>query len=488
MDQFECAPGKLQWKRTISKKKKYIQELIKYFPQLSHFKNSTKILFISIETTIKSFEKVGFETENVLNLYIEKLMETVVKVSRLMERELKLFLPSSLISTIKFMLHDRQLLPEVAMFIPSPTDQLPEFDFDDLAFPLPSLTNNQIKLHAIDHFCKIKPKGISKETIEIFADLVEKNYHVVFYHDFLHGFDVLRFFWRLINEKSIQKFFSKEDKYIASIAAFGHDLGHRGVNNSFNIKFRTSLSFLALGNGVLETYHSAKLLKIITRKANVLKCFSDPDIKMYKKRMVEMILATDNGLHHKLMTKLKDIDLQKSELSVEETELLNGYILHTADLSSTTLEFGLSLRWGIMINQEFQDQYLKEKELNFDPPVFMKYKNTESIFSSQIGFMNFFVKPLYKQLNEKVNGFHDVMKNLEENEKKYAMLKKAIEDPGSVKEEEIRRLSKLLRYPIKLDLKTLIQEVHIRLKIKSKRIEFQNQKTWGYNGDTGIGC
>lgn len=53
------------------------------------------------------------------------------------------------------------------------------------------------------------------------------------------------------------------DRYSILIAAFGHDLGHPGVNNAFMVNFKHTLASRYADISVLENYSIAILLGII---------------------------------------------------------------------------------------------------------------------------------------------------------------------------------------------------------------------------------
>ena len=87
------------------------------------------------------------------------------------------------------------------------------------------------------------------------------------------------------------------------ISAIGHDVGHPGVNNSFLVTLNAPLAQLYNDRSVLESFHCAAYSQLLRRYWPV--AFSD--IAM-RKLLIDIILATDMGLHVQYMTQIGNLE------------------------------------------------------------------------------------------------------------------------------------------------------------------------------------
>lgn len=82
------------------------------------------------------------------------------------------------------------------------------------------------------------------------------------------------------------------------IAAVAHDAGHDGFNNSYHVNAVTGRAIEANDQSVQETFHAAELFRILSDdQCNIVENFSKEEFKLFRKRAVGMILATDMAVH-----------------------------------------------------------------------------------------------------------------------------------------------------------------------------------------------
>lgn len=94
------------------------------------------------------------------------------------------------------------------------------------------------------------------------------------------------------------------DKFALLLAALGHDLGHPGLNNSYQINAKTALALRYNDQCVLEHYHSASLFGILgSSKNNIVSGLSKEDYTSLRGILVASILATDMTYHFPLLQK-----------------------------------------------------------------------------------------------------------------------------------------------------------------------------------------
>ena len=91
------------------------------------------------------------------------------------------------------------------------------------------------------------------------------------------------------------------DQLALLLAALGHDAGHRGRTNAFEVATLSDLALRYNDSSVLENHHAAGLYKLTTTKpeCNIFKVLEDSPAtwKEARKTIVSMILHTDM-IHH----------------------------------------------------------------------------------------------------------------------------------------------------------------------------------------------
>jgi len=140
------------------------------------------------------------------------------------------------------------------------------------------------------------------------------------YHNFRHVVDVLQavFFFMLqlgalphyrhhrmdaptvaSTEKSLSHIITPLDALTLLIVAIGHDVGHPGVNNAFLVTLKAPLAQLYNDRSVLESFHCAAFSQVLRKHW--------PKALDQRKMIIDMILATDMGLHFDFMGKLEKL-------------------------------------------------------------------------------------------------------------------------------------------------------------------------------------
>lgn len=139
------------------------------------------------------------------------------------------------------------------------------------------------------------------------------------YHNFRHVVDVLQaVFYFLVqlgalppytscaspekppdHEKSLSKLLTPCDALTLLVVAIGHDVGHPGVNNAFLVTLKAPLAQVYNDRSVLESFHCAAFSQVLRKHW--------PKTLEMRKMMIDMILATDMGLHFDYMGKLEKL-------------------------------------------------------------------------------------------------------------------------------------------------------------------------------------
>ena len=91
------------------------------------------------------------------------------------------------------------------------------------------------------------------------------------------------------------------------------------------------------------------------------------------------------------------IDYTSSKTEFESRQTLIELLVHAADVSTQVRPFGVAIKWTWLLFEEFFDQGDREKEQD-QPISFLCDRTTTCISTSQPGFMNFIVVPLFSAI------------------------------------------------------------------------------------------
>ena len=143
----------------------------------------------------------------------------------------------------------------------------------------------------------------------------------ILYHNALHGSDVTHSVYIFFTHSNAEKLAKTNvlDLLSIIIAALGHDIGHPGLTNTYQINGSTDMAIIYNDISVLENFHASTLFRTIRKTdCNVFEKLTKIDYKLIRKRMISEILATDMANH------VKVISLIKSKISLnEENKNLN---------------------------------------------------------------------------------------------------------------------------------------------------------------------
>ena len=245
------------------------------------------------------------------------------------------------------------------------------------------------------------------------------------YHNSLHGADITQTICLFFNNSNAEEVCHTQaiDLLSIIIAALGHDIGHPGLTNTFQINSLSDMAITYNDSSCLENFHLATLFKTIRKDdTNIFEKLSSPDFKKIRKRMISEILATDMAIHGKILnnirskipdyllqeknqnqdnTKMKKFelitDIKNEETTSEEKQALFDYFIHSADLGHNTKIFDISLRWVELLSNEFWLQGDKEKKMNLTIS-FLCDRETTNVPKSQVGFIGGFIIPTYNFL------------------------------------------------------------------------------------------
>ena len=275
----------------------------------------------------------------------------------------------------------------------------------------------------LDSFGLINDKIMPTEKLESFLISLENQYLVsTLYHNSLHGADItqtITLFFNYSNAEEICHAMTLDFLSII-IAALGHDVGHPGLNNNFQVNALTDMAITYNDSSCLENFHLAKLFKILRKEeTNIFGKLTTQDFKKIRKKMISEILATDMAIHGKIISNIrakipenllqdnnpKDsnkkfeliTDINNEETTYEEKQALLDYFIHAADLGHNTKKFNISLKWVELLSNEFWLQGDKEKAMNLNISFLCDRDNTD-VPKGQVGFIGGFIVPTFQYL------------------------------------------------------------------------------------------
>lgn len=274
------------------------------------------------------------------------------------------------------------------------------------------------------------------KNFEMFLTRIRLGYNNNPYHNDVHAADVLQTCMTIFKQGKIQENcdFSKLDMSAVFISALLHDIAHPGLNNNYHMNKMNKLALRYNDKSVLENFHCYEGFKIIKNPdSNILEGLEKEEVRIFRKRVVESILATDMSNHTKVYSTLKyridsiylDKDFSQNKLKAiiraednyskfdKQQDLVN-FVVHTADISNPAKNFEVYSKWTDLVTTEFFNQGDLEKKEGL-PVSFLCDRSTTNIPKSQVGFINSIVWPLFKILTFIVPEVRAYETNLETN-------------------------------------------------------------------------
>jgi hypothetical protein len=277
---------------------------------------------------------------------------------------------------------------------------------------------------------------LNYKNFETFLTRVRLGYNANPYHNDIHAADVLQTCAHVCSVGNLMENIELSKLEMASVlvSALVHDIGHPGLNNMYQMNKITKLALRYNDKSVLENFHCYEGFKILKHpSSNILEGLQKEEVRIFRKRMIESILATDMSNHTKVYSTLKlridsiYLDLNQSDNKLKaiiksddkiskfekQQDVLN-FIIHTCDISNPAKKFETYNKWTELITTEFFIQGDLEKQEGL-PVSFLCDRNTTNIPKSQIGFINSIVFPLFKILCFVIPKVKYYETNLEEN-------------------------------------------------------------------------
>ena len=303
----------------------------------------------------------------------------------------------------------------------------------------------------LDSFGLINDKIMPIEKLDAFLYSVANQYlTTTLYHNSLHGADITQTICVFFNNSNAEEICHTKaiDLLSIIIAGLGHDIGHPGLTNTFQVNSLSEMAITYNDISCLENFHLAKLFKTLRKdETNIFEKLSTQDFKKIRKKMISEILATDMANHGKVLNNIRSkipeslllennnnsnisnghkkfdliTDINNEMTTNEEQQALFDYFIHSADLAHNTKKFKISLKWVELLSNEFWLQGDKEKKMNLSVS-FLCDRNNTDVPKSQVGFIGGFVIPTFNFLIIMFPSLSFTVKNAKDNIKEWQKL------------------------------------------------------------------
>lgn len=198
---------------------------------------------------------------------------------------------------------------------------------------------------------------------------------------------------------------------------------------------------IKLDKSCLENFHLAEAFKLTNKPGlDIFKKLSSNDFKLFRKRVIEAVIATDMMNHSKLigiMTARLFVMLCENKRMtltemIEENKELNkfdvqqdyiNFTLHAIDIGHAAKPFNLELKWAELVTQEFHNQGDKEKELGL-PISFLCDRSTANLPSNQVGFIAGIVLPTFNLAHRLLPSISEYINLIKQSKEEWEKLKK----------------------------------------------------------------
>ncbi|XP_048341351.1 dual specificity calcium/calmodulin-dependent 3',5'-cyclic nucleotide phosphodiesterase 1A isoform X2 [Sphaerodactylus townsendi] len=217
------------------------------------------------------------------------------------------------------------------------------------------------------------------------------------YHNLIHAADVTHTVHCIMLLTGIMHWLTELEILAMIFAAAVHDYEHNGTTNNFHIQTRSDVAILYNDRSVLENHHVSAAYRIMQEEEmNILVNLTKDEWRELRNLVIEMVLSTDMSGHFQQIKTMRH-SLQQTE-GIDKAKAMS-LILHAADISHPAKSWELHYRWTMALMEEFFRQGDKEAELGLPFSPLCDRKST-MVAQSQIGFIDFIVKPTFSLLTD----------------------------------------------------------------------------------------
>jgi len=220
------------------------------------------------------------------------------------------------------------------------------------------------------------------------------------YHNSLHAADVVQgaaALLKLPSSAEVCHYINPLEVLGCLLAAIVHDMGHKGLNNSYEVATSGEIALMYNDRSVMENYHASRAFFLLRNKDLNFLCDLPPNDQLrIRKIVLNCILATDVGAHFDILGQFKSHVASKDKdglASAEGRQLLLQMIIKVADMGNPGRKCPIYLKWAQNVMDEFYIQGDKEKERGLPVSSFMDRSNPQAK-QCQTAFLDFLVLPM----------------------------------------------------------------------------------------------
>jgi len=237
------------------------------------------------------------------------------------------------------------------------------------------------------------------------------------------------------------------------VAASVHDFEHTGVDNGFLIKTLDERALLYNDQQPNEQHHAAAAFAVLLRpECNFLSGMAPADFRKLRSLVLDLVAATDMAKHGSLVKTFVGMldtaadrvatreqasctahDAQEHPGTVsfkpttqEDAKLLLRVAMKCADLGHLALSWHQHLTWVERLEAEFFAQGDREKAQGL-PVSFLMDRDKPGASSTQVGFFDFMVLPLFHALGKAAPLATPMVNAVEANYRRWCSIQPATE-------------------------------------------------------------
>lgn len=245
------------------------------------------------------------------------------------------------------------------------------------------------------------------------------------YHNWTHACDVTQFVFSCIMRGRLRLYLQDVELFALLLAAVCHDIDHRGLNNAFHKKAKTSLGILYDERPVMEMHHCSLSIRLLNlSENNVLEGIENQTEKChFFEFFIKIILATDMDRHFAYIKEFEEIQSNFDKRNERHRLLLAQIVMKAGNVSNTTRTFEVASEMAHQLNDEYFKQGDIEKQLGIEVTQNCDRAKAPHISTSQVNFYSFIASPLLTALGNFIPALADVSEQLEKNKKQWEQQK-----------------------------------------------------------------
>lgn len=316
---------------------------------------------------------------------------------------------------------------------------------------LAELTDNRplstLGMHLLEHHDLISLFDLDKTKLERFLLEIERGYpDTNQYHNRSHAASVLHLMHSILSFGGVAEATAiaasaindseRQKKFITLaglLAAIVHDYQHEGVNNDFLVKSSDDRAIMYNDKSPNEQHHVSAAWFVLRRpECNFLDNLSIKEYRQLRSLVVEMVLSTDMAEHGSILKKFKEVVSTAAQggashdgeahaaahspscSTPQQAIAVLQMALKCSDLGHLSLSWGSHMRWVQRLEAEFFAQGDKELKMGTDIS-FLMDRSKQGASDTQVGFFDFVVLPLFRELVGVFPDARPMLSNVEAN-------------------------------------------------------------------------